>query len=176
MELDEPNVELEVVRELEPRCDVRVVVELRGEDLVAGPQLPADRAGEREVERRHVLSEHDFFGRAAEEARAGEPSFGDERVAPHARLERPAEVRVRLPQVAGDRVDHRVRHLGAARPVEERPATAEGGEARPDGVDVEGERSHENEAIVRADGHADAPEGARADTGSRQTGPATRVA
>ena len=110
------------MRELEPRGDVGVVVELRREDLVAGPQLPADRAGEREVERRHVLSEHDLLGRAAEEPRAGEPGFGDERIASHARLERPAEVRVRLAQIAGDRVDHGIRHLRAARPVEERPA------------------------------------------------------
>ena len=36
VDLDEADAEVEVVRELEPRRDVAVVVETRDEDLVAG--------------------------------------------------------------------------------------------------------------------------------------------
>ena len=57
------------MRELEPRRDVGVVVELRAEDLVARPELAARRAREREVERRHVRAEHGLVRRAAEEPR-----------------------------------------------------------------------------------------------------------
>ena len=46
------------------------------------------------------------------------------------RRERPADVRVRLAQVAGDRVDHRVGHLRAARAVEERERLLQRAEAR----------------------------------------------
>ena len=54
--------EVEVVGELEPRGDVRVVVEARDDDLVAGSELAAQGPREREVERRHVLAEADLRG------------------------------------------------------------------------------------------------------------------
>ena len=38
-----PTLQVEVVRELEPRRDVAVVVEARDEDLVAGRERPAER-------------------------------------------------------------------------------------------------------------------------------------
>ena len=62
-DLGEPDFEAEVVRELEPGRDVPVVVEPRHDDLVAARELPADRAREREVERRHVGAEDDLLRR-----------------------------------------------------------------------------------------------------------------
>ena len=47
------------------------------------------------------------------------PRLGDDLAAAPARLEVAAEVRVRLAQVAGDRVDHLVGNLRSARAVEE---------------------------------------------------------
>ena len=51
---DEAHDEAEVVRELEPGGDVRVVVEPGDDDLVAGAELTSRGARQREVERRHV--------------------------------------------------------------------------------------------------------------------------
>ena len=69
--------------------------------------------------------------------------LGDDRVAPPAREERAVGVRVRLAVVARDRIDDRLRDLGAAGAVEEddRPAVLlerEGREAGAERVDVEG--------------------------------------
>src|SRR5581483_7043464 len=127
-----------VVRELEPRRDVRVVVELGAEDLVARPELAAGRAREGEAQRGHVRAEDRLLGRAAEEPRGGRPRVRLERLGAAARLVRPADVRVRLAQVRRDRVDHLVRNLRAARRVEEDQVALERGEPRPDGGDVEG--------------------------------------
>ena len=106
----------------EPGRDVRVVVEPRHEDLVAGAQAVArERAREAEVERRHVRPEADLLRGRAEEARRGRARVIDERVGGHARRERSAGVRVRL--LVGRRtmrLDDRVGHLGSGRPVEER--------------------------------------------------------
>ena len=52
--------EVEVVGELEPGRDVRVVVEAGDDDLVAGSELATQGPREREVERRHVLAEADL--------------------------------------------------------------------------------------------------------------------
>ena len=60
VDLDHAHDEVEVARQLEPGRDVAVVVELRHDDLVAGAQLPPERPGEREVERRHVRAEADL--------------------------------------------------------------------------------------------------------------------
>ena len=123
--------------ELEPRRDVAVVVETRDEDLVAGDERAAQRACEREVERRHVLSEDRLLGPAAEEARGGGMCLLDELVAASAGGERAAEVRVRLAEVRADRVDHGLRALRAARRVEVGDAGRERGEPCPDAVEVE---------------------------------------
>ena len=134
---DEVDAEVEVACELEPRSDVAVVVETRDEDLVAGRERAAERPREREVERRHVLAEDRLLGPAAEEARGGRVRLLDELVAAAAGGERTAEVRVRLAQVGGDRVDHALRALRPAGRVEEGDARGEGREARPDRVEVE---------------------------------------
>ena len=135
--LDELHGEPEVVCELEPRRHVRVVVELRAQDLVAWCERAPDGPRKREVESRHVRAEDRLVGAAAEECRRRQARLRDERVAAPAVAERAAEVRVRLPEVAGDRVDHRVGALRSAGGVEEGSRRAERREAGASGVDVE---------------------------------------
>ena len=77
---DEADDEAEVVRELEPGRDVRVVVEPRDDDLVARAELASDSARQREVERRHVGAERDGLVVAAEEARGGLVRLLDQRL------------------------------------------------------------------------------------------------
>ena len=89
------------------------------DDLVAALELPAERAREQEVERGHVLAEGDLVGLAAEEAAGGGAGALDQRDGAEARLERPAEVRVRLAQVARRSRRSPRPALRAARPVEE---------------------------------------------------------
>ena len=67
VELAEPDDERLVVRELEPRRDVRVVVELRHDHLVAGDPVACRSAREVEVERCHVRSEHDLVAGCTEQ-------------------------------------------------------------------------------------------------------------
>ena len=50
----EADDDAEVLLQRQPRGDVRVVVEPRADDLVAALELPAERAREQEVERRHA--------------------------------------------------------------------------------------------------------------------------
>ncbi len=90
----------EVVRELEPRRHVRVVVELRDDDLVARAERPRERAREQEVECGHARPERDLVGRRPEEGRGALTRPRDELVGSAARLVRRADVRVRLAQVA----------------------------------------------------------------------------
>ena len=87
-------------REREPRRDVRVVVEPRHEDLVAGLELARERAREEEVERRHVLAERDLARVAAEERARALVRCVDQRVGPPRRLVGRADVRVVLAEVA----------------------------------------------------------------------------
>ena len=58
-------------------------------------------------------------GLAAEELAGRQSCLGHERLGAATRLVRPADVRVRLPEVPGDRVDDLVGNLRAAGPVEE---------------------------------------------------------
>ena len=140
----EADDDAEVVRELEPGRDVRVVVELRADDLVAGLQRPPERPRQQEVERGHALAERDLVGMAGEEAAGGRACTLDQLDRSDARLVRRADVRVVLAEVARDRVDHLVRALRAARAVEEREPAVERRVARPDGLDVEHRRAHKS--------------------------------
>ena len=96
VDLDELDAEAVVAGELEPRRDVAVVVEARDEDLVVRVERSPERAGQGEVERRHVLAEGRLAGLAAEEARGGRVRVLDQVVAAAAGGERSAEIRVRL--------------------------------------------------------------------------------
>ena len=133
----------EVVGQLEPRRDVPVVVERRDDDLVALAQRPPERAGEEEVHGGHALAERGLSRRAAEEGGRALVGALDEPVRPAARLVRRADVGVVLAQVGRDGVDDLVRALRPARPVEEREAPVERGEARAHGRDVEQGGAHE---------------------------------
>ena len=134
--------EAEIVRELEPRRDVRVVVERGDDDLVALAQRPPERAAQEEVQRGHALAERGLARRAAEERAGALVRQVDELGRSDARLVRRADVGVVLAQVARDRVDDLVRALRPSRPVEEREAAVERGEARADGGDVESGGAH----------------------------------
>ena len=149
---DEVDLQAEVARELEPRSDVGVVVEPRDEDLVARLELPPERAREHEVQRRHVRAEDDLLGLPADESRSGRAGLFDNGVGAPARREEAAGVRVRLAEVAGDRLDHLVGNLGPAGAVEERRRAGERREARADGGDVEQRCAHARDAICAVRG------------------------
>ena len=134
--------EAEVVGELEPRRDVRVVVECGDDDLVALTQRPRERTAQQEVERGHALPECGLVRVATEECRRFLVSDVDELGRPTARLVRRADVRVVLAQVARDRVDDLVRTLRPARAVEEREPAVERGETGADGGDIERGGTH----------------------------------
>ena len=136
------NHEPEIMRQLEPRGHVRIVVERGHDDLVARRQRPRESAAEQEVERGHALPERGLSGRAAEERRGLLVRQLHELGRPPARLVRRADVRVVLAQVARDRVDDLVGALCSSRPVEERESAVERGEARAYGGDVERGRAH----------------------------------
>ena len=138
----EADDDVEILGEREPGRDVGVVVEPRADDLVTGAQRSRERPREQEVERRHARPEGDLVRVTGEEARRRRTRPLDQLDGAHARLVRRADVRVVLAQVGGDRVDHLVRALGAARPVEERKRPVERREALADGGDVEQRRAH----------------------------------
>ena len=102
--------------QLEPRRDVAVVVELRDDDLVAGSQLAAERRG---VSAKFSVvmfaPKTTSSGVQPRKLAAGPARLVDQRLGPPARLVRAADVRVRLAQVVGDRVDHLVGHLRCRR-------------------------------------------------------------
>ena len=132
------DLEAAVGGELDPRRDAAVVVEAGDEDPVA--LLPVARRGarEREVEPRHVRAEDHVVGRAAEEAGGVLARGREDLLDALARLVGRADVRARLAQRARDRVADLVRHLRAARRVEEdEAAVAQRREAGADGFDVQ---------------------------------------
>ena len=138
----EANDQAEVVRELQPRRDVPVVIEPRHDDLVSLAPFTGGRPGKGEVERRHVGAEDHLVRRAAEEGCGRESRVGDEPLRTPARLVGATDVRVRLAQVGRDRVDHLVGNLCAARPVEEGELVLEGREACSNRGDVERDGAH----------------------------------
>ena len=138
----EADDDAEILLEREPRRHVRVVVEARAHDLVPLPQLSAERPREQEVERRHALPEGNLVRMAGEEAAGGGAGTLDQLDGANARLVRRADVRVVLAQVSRDRLDHLVRALRPARPVEEREPAVERAIARADGSDIQQGRAH----------------------------------
>jgi len=137
VDVREDDPEVLVVRELEPRRHVPVVVELRDDDLVACLPVARSGAGEREVQRRHVRAEDRLLGPAAKEVGGGQARLRDERFRAPAGLVRPADVGVGVAVIGGDSVDDRVGHLSPAGPVEEGEGLAERGETCADCLDVE---------------------------------------
>jgi hypothetical protein len=137
VDVDEADDQVAVARQLEPGGDVGVVVEPGAEDLVPGFEVAAGCPREREAERGHVRAEDGFLGRAAEESAGGLARAVLERLGASARLVRAADVRVRGSEVVGDRLDHLVRHLRAARSVEVDEVPLERGKPGANGGDVE---------------------------------------
>ena len=80
VDLAETDRQTLVVRELEPRRDVAVMVELGADDLVAVAPVAGGGAREREVERRHVRAERDLVDRRVQELRCGLVRVRDELV------------------------------------------------------------------------------------------------
>ena len=143
VDLDEADDDAEVVGELEPRRDVRVVVELRHEHLVARAQRRAPSARVRRKLSAVMLGPNATSSCEQPRKFAAAPArVRDERVGAAGRLVRRADVGVRLAQVAGDRVDHLVRALRAAGAVEEGERAPERRVARADCGDVEQRRTH----------------------------------
>ena len=113
------------------------MVEARDEDPVALPPVARSGPRQHEVERRHVRSEDDVVGGAAEETpRVGACAVQDQLDATAGLVGR-AEVRRRLAQRARDRVAHLVRHLRSAGRVEEDEVALERREAAAHRLDVE---------------------------------------
>ena len=73
---DDPDIALD----LQPGCDVRVVVEARHEHLVARPQRPRKSACKQEVQRSHALAERNLARVTVHERRCALVGASDERV------------------------------------------------------------------------------------------------
>jgi len=136
VELDVPDHEIAVVRDLQPGRHARVMVEARDEDLVAGAERTGGGPGQREVERGHVGPEDHLAGLAAQEP--GRLALGllEDLPDPDARGVARAQVGAGLPERARYRVAYLIGDLRAARGVEERETLPERGEPGPDRVDV----------------------------------------
>src|SRR5690349_24285969 len=106
------------------------------EDLVAGPEAATRGAGEREVQRGHVLAEDHLARLAAQEP--GRVAFGlfEDLAHPAARRIARAQVGACLTQCPGDGLAYLVGHLGTAWGVKE-GEVPQRGEALPDRGDVE---------------------------------------
>jgi len=142
VQLDVPDHEVPVVRDLQPGSDPRVVVQAGDEDLVARAERARSGPGQREVERGHVGPEDHLAGLAAEEP--GRLALGllEDLPDADARGIARAQVGAGLPERERDRVTHLVRDLRAARGVEERETLPQRREAGPDRVDVHGCAEH----------------------------------
>jgi hypothetical protein len=142
VQLDVPDHQVPVVRDLQPGRDARVVVKAGDEDLVTRAECARGGPGQREVERGHVRPEDHLAGLAAEEP--GRFALGLLEDLPHAEARgvAGAQVGAGLPERDRDRVAHLVGHLRAARGVEEGETPLQRGEAGPDRVDVHARAEH----------------------------------
>jgi hypothetical protein len=118
-DVDLPDDEVAIPRELEPWGDVGIVVEARDEDLVPGCERPADGAREREIAGGHVGTEDDLLRAAMKELGRAPAGIVDRVLDPPARLVRRADVPARVPVVRCDGGSHLVGDLGAAWGIEE---------------------------------------------------------
>ncbi len=130
-----PDHKITVAGQIQPRCDVGVMIEPGHDDLVAGTQLPAERAGQREVERGHVGAEDDFVECAAEEAGRGRSRLVDQRLKPPARCVGSSGVAARFPVYGGDGGGHLVGSLSAAGRIEKNEVALQRAEASTRGGD-----------------------------------------
>ena len=126
-----------------PGADVRLVVQRRDDDLVAGCQGRADGSADVQGQGRHVVAELDLVRRGrAEEVGDGRVGLVGDRVTQLAGREGATGVGVRILVVAHDGIDDALRDLRAARSVEEGDGTSsllagERGELGAQGFDIE---------------------------------------
>ena len=118
------------------------MIEARNQNFIAGLELTAYRAGNRERQRRHVRAEGDFVGAAVEEVGHGGAGFRNHGVGAAAGSVGSAGVGVVAAEVVGDGVDDALRDLGAAGAVEECGGVSveglgEGGKLGTDPLEVE---------------------------------------
>ena len=92
---------------------------MREQDFVSRAKLPADGAADRKCQRSHIGTEDDFVRIAAEKVSHRGTGAGDYLVGVAAGGVSPAGVRVIAAQVVGNRVNHPLRDLRSARPIEE---------------------------------------------------------
>jgi hypothetical protein len=118
VERNRTDDESRVARHLPPRVDIRVVIELGDDDLVA--RLPGAGQGARQVEgeRGHVGAKGNLVGRRAEEVAEGGARRGEHRVGFFAGRVRPVRVGVVVQEVVAHGVGNRRRHLRAAGAIE----------------------------------------------------------
>jgi hypothetical protein len=135
--------------ELEPGRDVGVVVESRDDDLVALAKLASHGSREHEVEVGHARAEDRFVIGAAEEPSRGSSGGVDQLTCAPARFEGAADVRVRLAQVAGNRIDDGVRDLRPSRSIQEDERALQRREPRPHGLDVQNRGAHSTRPLTR---------------------------
>ena len=101
-----------------PGREIRVVVEQREHDLVAGAEFAPERAAHGESQRRHVRAENDFIRIAIQKIAHRRPRFRDHAVGVAAGVVSAARVGVVARQIIRDGVNHPLRHLRATRPVQ----------------------------------------------------------
>src|SRR5688572_24730366 len=112
------NTEIPILRELHPRIDVRMMVELGNYDLIAGRELSPKRSRDVKRERSHVRAENDLVGRRIQKLSERLARECESSIRLDARWVRPFGVRVVVIQVVDDGVTHAPRHLRSSRPIE----------------------------------------------------------
>ena len=102
-----------------PRRAVRLVIELRDDDLVSRRPPPFERMAQRVIERRHVRAQRNAGGVLRTEKCAEYGARAPERGIDVGRSgEAPSAIRIVVAVGFRDRADHLPRNLGAARAVE----------------------------------------------------------
>ena len=158
-----PHGGTRVGRGQHPRADVRVVVQPGHDHLVLRTERLREGTRDMEQQRRRVRTEDDLVRVGAGEVGRGPPRVRDDPVRLLARRERPVRVAHPSSVVARDRLDHVVRHLGAAGGIDEHhgPAvvaeTGESGEAGTDGVEVEHRHRLPHRVVPGKPGHGASP-------------------
>ena len=101
-----------------PGGDVRVVIEIGDDDLIAGAPAAPEGARQMEDARRHVVREGDLARGGIEEVGDRGARGQEHRIGLIGGGVRPMGVRVVMQQIVAHRIDDRLRDLRAPRPIE----------------------------------------------------------
>ena len=107
-----------------PRGEVRVVIEQREHDFVAGTEFASKGAAQGESQRGHVRAEDDLVGIAIEKVGHRRPRFRDHAVGVATGEVGAARVGVVARQIIRDGVNHALRHLRATGAIQKDRGTA----------------------------------------------------